>query len=73
MNHLKDPLPLKLLKPEDVAMILRISVFTVKRYCRERTIPSYKIGNSIRIAEEDLQRFLQANLRTTKRQEEQAS
>jgi excisionase family DNA binding protein len=49
----------ELLTPEDVARILKITSYTVRRKAREGTIPNFiKIGQGWRITRADLQKWL---------------
>lgn len=66
MNVKQISLTDKLLRPEEVAEILGMSVFTVKKYCRDGMLKNYKIGGHRRIAASDLEAFLLSNLQTTK-------
>jgi len=48
------------LTPQEVAKILRVSVYTVRRWIKEGDLPAYKVGRSWRIEEEELERWLDA-------------
>jgi excisionase family DNA binding protein len=47
------------LTPQEVAEILRVSVYTVRRWIKEGNLPAYKVGRSWRIEEEELGRWLE--------------
>lgn len=44
-----------------VAEILQLTYNTVYRYCNDGTLPSVKVGGSIRITQESLRKFLLDN------------
>jgi excisionase family DNA binding protein len=49
----------KLLTAKEIAAILRIKPYTVRKMAREGTIPNFiKIGQEWRIAKEDLQEWI---------------
>jgi excisionase family DNA binding protein len=51
----------RLLSPEDVADILKVTKKTVYRYVRNKTLPHERVGPLIRIRPSELQKFLQVN------------
>lgn len=48
------------LAPQEVAELLRVSVYTVRRWIKEGDLPAYKVGRSWRIDQEELERWLDA-------------
>ncbi len=46
------------LTPQEVADLLRVSVYTVRRWIKEGDLPAYKVGRGWRISEPDLGRWL---------------
>jgi excisionase family DNA binding protein len=59
---MEQPMPKKLLSPDEVASILRVDPGDVLTLIEERTLRAYKIGTSIvRIDEDDLERCLEAS------------
>lgn len=48
------------LTPQEVAELLRVSVYTVRRWIKEGDLPAYKVGRSWRIDQEELERWLDA-------------
>jgi len=46
------------LTPQEVSDILRVSVYTVRRWIKEGELPAYKVGRGWRISESDLNRWL---------------
>jgi excisionase family DNA binding protein len=46
------------LTPQEVSDLLRVSVYTVRRWIREGSLPAYKVGRGWRIREDDLSRWL---------------
>ena len=49
---------LSFLTPQEVSDILRVSVYTVRRWIKEGELPAYKVGRGWRISESDLNRWL---------------
>ncbi len=49
------------LTPQEVADLLRVSVYTVRRWIKEGDLPAYKVGRGWRISEPDLGRWLGRN------------
>jgi excisionase family DNA binding protein len=58
-------MPKKLLSPEEVASILQVGPDDVLTLIEERTLRAYKIGRFVRIAEDDLERCLEASATET--------
>jgi putative molybdopterin biosynthesis protein len=46
------------LTPEEVSGLLRVSVYTVRRWIKEGDLPAYKVGRGWRIHEPDIDRWL---------------
>jgi excisionase family DNA binding protein len=51
-----------LLTGEEIAKILHVSRAYAYQLMRQRMIPTVKIGRSVRVRQEDLERFISANL-----------
>lgn len=49
---------MKMLKVEQVAKELQLSVRTVHRLIHDGSIPVHRIGRSVRISEDDLKRYI---------------
>ncbi|NDR55663.1 MULTISPECIES: helix-turn-helix domain-containing protein [Aliiruegeria] len=49
---------MKMLKVEQVAKELQLSVRTVRRLIEEGVIPVHRIGRSVRVSEDDLKRYI---------------
>jgi len=46
------------LTPQEVSDLLRVSVYTVRRWIKEGELPAYKVGRGWRVSESDLDRWL---------------
>lgn len=46
------------LTPQEVAHLLRVSVYTVRRWIKEGQLPAYKVGRGWRIGEADIEQWL---------------
>lgn len=46
------------LTPQEVSDLLRVSVYTVRRWIKEGKLPAYKVGRGWRIREADLNTWL---------------
>ena len=46
------------LTPQEVSNILRVSVYTVRRWIKEGDLPAYKVGRGWRISESDIDDWL---------------
>jgi excisionase family DNA binding protein len=46
------------LTPQEVSDLLRVSVYTVRRWIKEGHLPAYKVGRGWRISESDLNGWL---------------
>lgn len=46
------------LTPQEVSALLRVSVYTVRRWIKDGDLPAYKIGRGWRIREADIDRWL---------------
>jgi excisionase family DNA binding protein len=49
------------LTPQEVSELLRVSVYTVRRWIKEGHLPAYKVGRGWRIGEADIDRWLEEN------------
>ena len=47
--------------PEEVANLLKVSIYTVRRWINQQTIPAYKIGRGWRIEAREFEYWLQTN------------
>ena len=50
--------PQSFLTPHEVSNLLRVSVYTVRRWIKEGNLPAYKVGRGWRIRESDLNEWL---------------
>ena len=50
--------PQSFLTPHEVSHLLRVSVYTVRRWIKEGNLPAYKVGRGWRIRESDLDEWL---------------
>ncbi|MGD8622899.1 MAG: helix-turn-helix domain-containing protein [Anaerolineae bacterium] len=50
--------PQSFLTPQEVSNLLRVSVYTVRRWIKEGNLPAYKVGRGWRIRESDLDEWL---------------
>ena len=46
------------LTPQEVSHLLRVSVYTVRRWIKEGSLPAYKVGRGWRISEMEIDRWL---------------
>jgi excisionase family DNA binding protein len=46
------------LTPKEVSEVLRVSVYTVRRWIKQGDLPAYKVGRGWRISEHDLDAWL---------------
>lgn len=54
------------LTPQEVSVLLRVSVYTVRRWIKAGSLPAYKVGRGWRIGRLDLDRWLsQQQIATT--------
>ncbi len=49
------------LTPQEVSDLLRVSVYTVRRWIKEGDLPAYKVGRGWRISESDIDAWLRKN------------
>ena len=49
---------LAFLTPEEVSQMLRVSVYTVRRWIKEGSLPAYKVGRGWRISEMAMNEWL---------------
>jgi PTS system nitrogen regulatory IIA component len=54
----KSPTENGFLTVQEVSDLLRVSVYTVRRWIKEGTLPAYKVGRGWRIGEADLAGWL---------------
>jgi excisionase family DNA binding protein len=47
------------LTPHEVSVLLRVSVYTVRRWIKEGQLPAYKVGRGWRISESEIGRWLE--------------
>lgn len=47
------------LTPQEVSELLRVSVYTVRRWIKEGNLPAYKVGRGWRISESDIGEWLE--------------
>jgi len=52
---------LAFLTPEEVSEVLRVSVYTVRRWIKEGSLPAYKVGRGWRISEMAMDEWLSRN------------
>ena len=57
--------PEEFLTPQEVADRLKVSIFTVRRWIVQNTLPAYKVGRGWRIARGDFENWLQTNRHAT--------
>jgi excisionase family DNA binding protein len=50
--------PQPFLTPQEVSDLLRVSVYTIRRWIKEGTLPAFKVGRGWRIRESDLDAWL---------------
>jgi excisionase family DNA binding protein len=53
--------PSPFLTPQDVSELLRVSVYTVRRWIKEGNLPAYKVGRGWRIPQSDVGAWLERN------------
>ena len=53
--------PLAFLTPKEVSQMLRVSVYTVRRWIKEGSLPAYKVGRGWRISEMAMHEWLSRN------------
>ncbi len=51
------------LTPQEVSDLLRVSVYTVRRWIKEGNLPAYKVGRGWRIRESEVGEWLESNHR----------
>jgi excisionase family DNA binding protein len=49
------------LTPQEVSDLLRVSVYTVRRWIKEGDLPAYKVGRGWRIRQSDIGEWLDMN------------
>jgi excisionase family DNA binding protein len=47
--------------PEEVADLLKVSIYTVRRWINQQNIPAYKVGRGWRIGKGEFERWLEGN------------
>lgn len=55
VNHLEEQ---AFLTPQEVSALLRVSVYTVRRWIGEGSLPAYKVGRGWRVRRNDLDAWL---------------
>ena len=53
--------PLRFLTPKEVANMLRVSVYTVRRWIKDGSLPAHKVGRGWRISELAMSEWLRRN------------
>ena len=53
--------PQSFLTPQEVSSLLRVSVYTVRRWIKEGSLPAYKVGRGWRISEAEMAHWLEQN------------
>lgn len=53
--------PQSFLTPQEVSSLLRVSVYTVRRWIKEGSLPAYKVGRGWRISETEMAHWLEQN------------
>ena len=53
--------PLGFLTPREVSEMLRVSVYTVRRWIKDGSLPAYKVGRGWRISELTMDEWLGRN------------
>jgi excisionase family DNA binding protein len=59
--RVKNPSEQPFLTPQEVSDLLRVSVYTVRRWIKEGHLPAYKVGRGWRIRDADLDNWLANN------------
>ena len=49
---------IEMLKPDEVAERLKVSVFSVRRWIKQGKLPAYRVGRAWRISTDDLAQWL---------------
>ncbi|NLS79759.1 MAG: helix-turn-helix domain-containing protein [Chloroflexi bacterium] len=49
------------LTPEEVADLLKVSIYTVRRWINRQTLPAYKVGRGWRIEASEFESWLSEN------------
>ena len=52
---------IKLLKPIEVADILKVHIKSVQKMCHDGKLPSVRVGKLYRISEDDLKKWIRDN------------
>jgi putative molybdopterin biosynthesis protein len=53
------------LTPQEVSELLRVSVYTVRRWIKDGDLPAYKVGRGWRIRETEIDEWLRDNQSVT--------
>jgi len=53
--------PQSFLTPQEVSSLLRVSVYTVRRWIKEGSLPAYKVGRGWRISKAEMSHWLEQN------------
>lgn len=51
----------RFMTPEEVADLLKVSIYTVRRWINQQSIPAYKVGRGWRIGKGEFERWLEDN------------
>lgn len=51
--------PQSFLTPQEVSSLLRVSVYTVRRWIKEGSLPAYKVGRGWRISKAEMAHWLE--------------
>ena len=57
--------PQSFLTPQEVSSLLRVSVYTVRRWIKEGSLPAYKVGRGWRISRAEMANWLEQNQSST--------
>jgi excisionase family DNA binding protein len=52
-----------MLTPDEVAVRLKVSVFTVRRWIKQGELPAYQVGRGWRVSADDLAQWLSKRMR----------
>jgi excisionase family DNA binding protein len=60
MLSIKPSEPRPFLTPQEVSDLLRVSVYTVRRWIKDGNLPAYKVGRAWRIHENEMNKWLES-------------
>jgi len=52
---------------EEVAKVLRLHPYTVRRLCREKKVPAFKFGGQWRFNKEEIQKWMKKGMKRLER------